>query len=190
MCFTCVTGYLPRSKAKPPGGYRWSVAERQTAGRQTAGRQTAGRQTAGRRWAGTWLAGTRPAGEAEGYPGQRLGLPEHGPQSVAGLGRRLVALFVDWLLSLAVALAVFHSGQWPTLAVFALQAWLLTGLTGLTIGKRLLGMRVARLDGRPVGLGWALVRTILLVTVLPALFTDRDQRGLHDRAANTVVVRI
>jgi uncharacterized RDD family membrane protein YckC len=67
--------------------------------------------------------------------------------------------------------------------------YLLTALTGLTLGKRLLGIRVARLDGRPVGFGWALVRTLLLLAVVPALFTDRDQRGLHDRAANTVVIR-
>ncbi len=40
-----------------------------------------------------------------------------------------------------------------------------------------------------VGLGWALVRTILLLIVVPALITDRDLRGLHDRAANTIVIR-
>jgi uncharacterized RDD family membrane protein YckC len=57
------------------------------------------------------------------------------------------------------------------------------------VGKRVLGIRVVRLDGRPVGLGWALVRTILLLFVVPALITDRDLRGLHDRAANTIVIR-
>lgn len=142
-----------------------------------------------RRFAATWLAGTRPAGEADGYPGQRLGLPESGPRSVAGTGRRVLALLIDWLLSMVVALAIFHSTRWWTLAVFAVQAYLLTSLTGLTIGKRLLGMRVARLDGKPVGLGWGLARTVLLLAVIPALFTDRDHRGLHDRAANTVVIR-
>jgi uncharacterized RDD family membrane protein YckC len=96
---------------------------------------------------------------------------------------------------MAIALAVFHSARsqtlnWWTLEIFAVQSWLLTALTGVTVGKRLLGMHVARLDGKPVGLGWALVRTVLLLAVIPALFTDRDHRGLHDRAANTVVVRI
>jgi uncharacterized RDD family membrane protein YckC len=57
------------------------------------------------------------------------------------------------------------------------------------VGKRVLGMRVARLDGRPVGFWWALVRTILLIAVIPPLVTDRDLRGLHDRAANTIVLR-
>jgi len=60
----------------------------------------------------------------------------------------------------------------------------------VTVGKRLLGIRVMRLGGRPVGFGWALVRTILLLAVVPALVTDRDLRGLHDRAADTIVVRI
>jgi uncharacterized RDD family membrane protein YckC len=144
---------------------------------------------ADRRGTGSWLAGTHAPGEAEGYPGQRLGLPEHGSRSVAGMGRRFTALVIDWLLSMVIALAVFHSAQWWTLLIFAVQVYVLTALTGLTVGKRVLGMRVARLDGRPVGFGWALVRTLLLLTVLPPLFTDRDQRGLHDRAANTVVIR-
>jgi len=35
----------------------------------------------------------------------------------------------------------------------------------------------------------ALVRTLLLGLVIPAVVTDDDGRGLHDRAAGTVVVR-
>jgi hypothetical protein len=34
-----------------------------------------------------------------------------------------------------------------------------------------------------------LVRTVLLVLVVPAVVYDRDYRGLHDRASNAVVVR-
>ncbi len=48
---------------------------------------------------------------------------------------------------------------------------------------------VARLDGAMVGPLWGLVRTLLLLTVIPPLLSDRDLRGMHDRAANTVVVR-
>jgi uncharacterized RDD family membrane protein YckC len=104
------------------------------------------------------------------------------------MGRRLLALLIDWLASLVVALVVFHSGGW-TLAVFAVEVFVLEALTGFTLGKRLLGLRVARLDGRPVGFLWSLVRTLLLITVIPPLVTDRDLRGLHDRAANTIVIR-
>jgi uncharacterized RDD family membrane protein YckC len=144
-----------------------------------------------RRRAGSWLSGTpgRPGtGDEDTFPGQRFGLPEEGSGSVASIGRRLLALLIDWLLCTLIALAVFHS-QWWTLPIFAAETYLLTALTGFTVGKRVLGIRVARLDGRPVGLGWALVRTILLLVVVPALITDRDLRGLHDRAANTIVIR-
>jgi uncharacterized RDD family membrane protein YckC len=112
-----------------------------------------------------------------------------GTGAVASIGRRLLALLLDWLLCTLIALAVFHS-RWWTLPIFAVETYLLTALTGFTVGKRILSIRVVRLDGRPVGLGWALVRTILLLLVVPALITDRDLRGLHDRAANTIVIRI
>jgi len=141
-----------------------------------------------RRWTGSWLNGTFGAGDASTYPGERFGLPEEGRGSVATIGRRLLALLIDWLLCSVIALAVFHSRLW-TLPIFAAETYLLTALTGFTVGKRLLGIRVARLDGRPVGFIWALVRTVLLLAVVPALITDRDLRGLHDRAANTIVIR-
>jgi uncharacterized RDD family membrane protein YckC len=133
----------------------------------------------------------RPSGEPEKYPGEQFGLPEQGPRSVAGMGRRLLALLVDWVLSLLIARAFFHGGDVTvfTLLIFAAEVYVLTALTGFTVGKRVFGIRVARLDGRPVGFGWALVRTLLLIAVVPALVTDRDLRGLHDRAANTIVIR-
>jgi len=111
-----------------------------------------------------------------------------GSGSVASIGRRLLALLLDWLLCTLIALAFFHS-RWWTLPIFAVETYLLTALTGFTVGKRVLGVRVVRLDGKPVGFVWALVRTILLLAVVPALITDRDLRGLHDRAANTIVIR-
>jgi uncharacterized RDD family membrane protein YckC len=145
---------------------------------------------ADRRWTGAWLSGTASSPETKNdYPGQRLGLPESGPGSVAGVGRRLGALLIDWLLCEAIAWGVFHD-QYLTIAVFAVEIWLLTALTGFTVGKRLLGIRVARMDGKPVGLVWSLVRTVLFLAVVPPLVFDVDLRGLHDKAANTVVVRI
>jgi uncharacterized RDD family membrane protein YckC len=142
-----------------------------------------------RRWSGSWLSGVVSAGDKSQYPGERLGLPQAGAGSVAGIGRRLGALMIDWLLCTAIALAVFHDQYW-TIVVFAAEVYLLIALTGFTVGKRLLGLRVVRLDGRPVGLFWSLVRTILFLVVIPPLVFDQDQRGLHDKAANTVVIRI
>ncbi len=103
--------------------------------------------------------------------------------------RRILALVIDWLLSMVIAYWLTHSQFW-TIAVFALETFVLTALTGSTVGKRLLGIRVMRIGGGPVGFGWALVRTAILLTVVPPLLTDRDLRGMHDRAANTIVVRI
>jgi uncharacterized RDD family membrane protein YckC len=140
------------------------------------------------------------AATGELYPGQDLGLPEFGPGSVAGWSRRLGALVIDWIACSVIAIAFFyhptagHASNvlvqprlW-TPAVFAVEDFLLTALTGYTIGKRLCGLRVVRLDGRPVGLR-ALPRTILLMLVVPTLMMDRDLRGLQDKAANTLVVR-
>jgi uncharacterized RDD family membrane protein YckC len=139
--------------------------------------------------------GARRTGPADspGYPGKDLGFPEAGPGAVAGMARRVGALFIDWLLcTLVVSLAIRPSaaevGFW-TLVLFAAQDYVFTALTGLTIGKQLLRIRVARLEGGMVGFGWGLVRTLLLLTVVPPLIVDKDLRGLHDRAANTVVVR-
>ena len=141
------------------------------------------------RRAGDWLTGVLTAKSDSRYPGERLGLPEQGPTSVARMGRRVGALLVDWLICSIIALAALHSQYW-TIAVFAAEAYLLTAVTGFTLGKRLAGIRVARLDGKPVGFVWSLVRTLLLLTVVAPLVTDGDLRGLHDRAANTVVITI
>ncbi|HJY70229.1 MAG TPA: RDD family protein [Streptosporangiaceae bacterium] len=127
--------------------------------------------------------------KTEAYPGQHLGLPERGPRSVASMPRRLLALFIDWLLSMLIAYWLTRSQFW-TIAVFAVEVYILTALTGTTVGKRLAGIRVIRVGGGPVGFGWALVRTALLLTAVPPLLTDRDLRGLHDRASDTIVVRI
>jgi uncharacterized RDD family membrane protein YckC len=108
---------------------------------------------------------------------------------VAGIGRRIGALVIDWLLCTVIALAAFRSQYW-TIAVFAVEVYVLTALGGFTVGKRLVGVRVARLDGRPVGLAWSAVRTLLLLAVVPPLVFDRDLRGLHDKAAGTIVLRI
>ena len=136
------------------------------------------------------MDGARAPSDRPAYPGEKFGLPEDGPR-VGGWhrARRLGALLIDWVVCTLIAVALFHDQYW-TLVVFAVQDYLLTSLTGLTLGKRLTGIRVARLDGKPVGLLWGLVRTLLLLTVIPPLVTDRDLRGLHDRAANTIVIRL
>lgn len=143
-----------------------------------------------RRAVGSWLSGPRSASEQEyGYPGERLGLPESGSASVARFGRRLLGFAIDVVLSDLVTELLFHQYAYWNALVFFLEVYLFTALIGGSAGHRIAGMRVARLDGRPVGFLWALVRTVLLCLLIPALIWDRDQRGMHDKAANTVLVR-
>jgi uncharacterized RDD family membrane protein YckC len=138
---------------------------------------------------GQAAVGDESAGPDDSYPGKRFGLPEEGSRSVAGVGQRLGALLVDWLACTVISLAIFRTQTW-TLAFFAAESWLLTALTGFTLGKRILRIRVARIDGRPVGLLSAVIRTVLLLLVVPPLVLDRDLRGLHDKAAKTIVLRV
>ena len=78
----------------------------------------------------------------------------------------------------------------PALGAAVVSGEVPTATIGFTVGKRLVGIRTIRTDGGPGGFKWALVRTAILLTVIPALLTDRDLRGLHDRASDTVVVRL
>ncbi|MBF8192202.1 RDD family protein [Nonomuraea sp. K274] len=147
------------------------------------------------RWTQTWLGGIRSAGVDLGYPGQRLGLPEEGSGSISGWGRRIGALVIDWMIcTWAVVQLLFGmnpaDSPWAPVAVFAVQYLLLVGFMGQTFGHRLLGIRVAAMDGGNPRLFPVLVRTILLCLAVPALIWDRDHRGVHDRASNTVVVRM
>ena len=136
---------------------------------------------------GSWLGGA-PASDGD-YPGRRLGKPASGPGSIGRPGRRVLALCIDWAAALAISGAFFGGDAMATLAVFALEQVLLVGLVGYSLGHRIAGLRVERLNGAPAGLPAAAVRTVLLCLVIPAVIFDPDQRGLHDKAAGTVVVR-
>ena len=130
-----------------------------------------------------------------GYRGQRLGRPETGPGSVAGMGQRLVALVIDWVASLLVSGELFHLGQGRapgalTLLIFAAEILVLTLLSGGSFGQLLLRLRVERVSGGRLPFLPLLVRTVLLCLVVPPLIYDRDGRGLHDRIAGSVVVRL
>lgn len=141
---------------------------------------------------------TTPAGgafeAAERAPrGQRLGLPESGSGSLARLGRRLVALFIDWFAASLIARALVDDPQstaesFATLGVFALEVTLLTWLWGSSFGQRIVGIRVVGRTRR-LGLVGSALRTVLICLVIPPLVWDADGRGLHDRAVDSVVLR-
>ncbi len=109
---------------------------------------------------------------------------------MAGLGRRIVALLVDWAISSAISAGFFHYDPLATLAVFAVMTWLMLSTLGATIGHVAAGLAVRRLDRGLPGPLRALVRTVLLCLVIPAVVWGADGRGLHDMAAGTVVTRV
>ncbi|MBX3087942.1 MAG: RDD family protein [Cryobacterium sp.] len=124
------------------------------------------------------------------WPGERLGLPESGPRSIARPGRRIGALVVDWALSVVISIAFFEYAAFATLGIFALtQIVFLISASG-SIGHLIFRMRVVPMRGGWIGPWRPIVRTLLLCLVIPALIWDRDQRGLHDKAAGTLIVLI
>jgi hypothetical protein len=134
------------------------------------------------------------AADQPAYPGRDLGLRPDGAGSVASMARRVGALFIDWIVCWVIVVAAIRPHQadvaYWTMLLFAAQDYVFTALTGFTFGKLLLRIRVVRLDGSAVGPLWGLVRTVIMLTVVPPLMSDKDLRGMHDLAANTVVVRV
>ncbi|MEU6540290.1 RDD family protein [Streptomyces sp. NPDC047000] len=148
---------------------------------------------------GSWLSGPRAAmedaGADFGYRGRQLGLPEQGSGSLARPGRRLGAIAVDWGLCVLIAYGLITDGYGPAtsnwaLLVFFVLSVLTVGTIGFTPGKRLFGIRVVDLATGRVKPARALLRSVLLCLAIPALIWDRDGRGLHDKLARTVEVRI
>lgn len=145
---------------------------------------------------GSWLEG---APSDQSYPGQRMGRPQTGPGSIARPGRRLVAFWIDWLLVQGIflllargPLAGIDSVVLDVSQILVFWAYLVAsvGFMGHSLGHLLLGMQVQTLDGRPVGWLTALIRQSLVMFLLPVVLMDADQRGLHDRARNSILIMI
>ena len=75
------------------------------------------------------------------------------------------------------------------MAVFLVEASVLTPLLGGSFGQLLTRVAVVRVDGKPLNLLLAVARTLLICLVIPPLIFNRDQRGLHDLVAGTVTIR-
>lgn len=134
-----------------------------------------------------------------------------------GVGRRAVAKIIDGIL-IAVVIgivggvlggAMMSSGD-PTAAmgtlttvqsILGILAFLyfvvMEALTGQTIGKMVMGVRVVRADGTPISWKEALIRNILIIIdglfvyLVGAIFiwTSPLKQRLGDKLASTVVVR-
>ncbi|MFP8907468.1 MULTISPECIES: RDD family protein [Streptomyces] len=146
-------------------------------------------------------------------------LPGPPPELVAPLGRRFLAKLVDGLVMAAIVAGItvpcsIHLDTDPEgvteglaitgivfslLFAFLLYDPVLTS-TGGTVGKRLCGLKVARIEtGEQVGFGAALGRHLMaglinnaMCVPLAYLWCTWDKpfhQGLHDKIVRTVVVR-
>ena len=76
------------------------------------------------------------------------------------------------------------------LIIFFVEVAVLTALMGSSFGQRIMGIRIVSVTHGRLDPLRAVLRTLLLCLVVPPLIFDRDQRGLHDRAAGSVAVRM
>jgi uncharacterized RDD family membrane protein YckC len=120
-------------------------------------------------------------------------------------GKRLIAFLLDSLLFIpAGAVVVYSIGHgrpifWLALVALGLTYYFLCeSLTGQTLGKRITGLRVVRIDGRPLNPRAVAARTVLrivdqqlasLVGMLTMILTGERRQRLGDLAARTAVTR-
>ncbi|WP_235094525.1 MULTISPECIES: RDD family protein [Streptomyces] len=143
------------------------------------------------------------------------------PQALAVPGMRLLARFIDSLITSTLTLGVWiATSAWlyslkgedsrGTPVALILIAWELlvilffeplTTAMGGTIGKAICGLRVVHVEtGNKLGFGHALGRWLAylgigmvpvlgLINVLSCIWNEPFRQCMHDRAANTAVVK-
>ena len=130
------------------------------------------------------------------YPGATIGLPATGPGSLAPWRARVGAMVGDWAASMVVAIGLFGmdvmvGSGWKSfmiLAVYFVEASLLTIFTGGSFGQLIARIGIVRVDRRPLGWWRPIVRTALKCLVLPAVVIGAERRALTDLLLGTVVI--
>jgi uncharacterized RDD family membrane protein YckC len=153
----------------------------------------------------------------------RLPLASPSPEPIADLGAnaagfvsRSIAMVIDLAFITALMLGAASVGQlvglllpkfiWLTsavpvavgalISVLPLAYFFLTvAVTGRTLGKAVMGLRIIRPDGRRLSVVRSFVRAVAyLVSLVPVgagflwILVDRDRRGWHDHIAGSRVV--
>lgn len=137
--------------------------------------------------------GSSPIQIIVALPSKFHGVSVELPGQVAGLGRRLVAITIDWVACLfiaKIAAPTLQLGEAPflPLTIFFLEVMIFTWFFAASFGQRLLGIEVISVDGQRLMLWRIALRTLLICLVLPAVIYDSQGRGLHDRAVGSVAI--
>jgi uncharacterized RDD family membrane protein YckC len=111
---------------------------------------------------------------------------EKGPTEMpeASLGRRVLALAIDWTMSRLIAGLLnpylFINNDFSTLFIFFLEVAFFTIVFQASAGQRILGIKVVTWPnlGR-VAPKKIVLRTLLICLVIPAVFT-KEGRPLHN----------
>ena len=125
-----------------------------------------------------------------------------------GFGTRLIATLIDgvilFVITLLFGMMVANPGQsaldvgesfaYIIVIPYTIGMWFLAG--GATIGKKIMRIKIVTVDGRPIGIGRAMLRYIgyFISGLLFGLgylwiIWDEKQQGLHDKIAGTIVIK-
>lgn len=122
------------------------------------------------------------------WPGKQFGLPQEGPRSTPGWNRRIAGILIDWALALGLSALFFGFNNLSILGVFVLLHMIGGLLAAGSPGHLLIKIRIAPLSGGRLGVVAPIVRPLLIALVIPALISDEDRRGAHDRLVGTILV--
>jgi len=120
----------------------------------------------------------------------------------AGFWRRLVAYIIDGIILGAITgvlMAIFGAQQaasWLSSAIGIIYIIGFWTWRGQTLGKMVMGVKIVKTDGSPIGIGRAILRyigylisaVIILIGYLMIAW-DSKKQGLHDKIAGTYVVK-
>ena len=111
----------------------------------------------------------------------------------ASLGRRLIALVIDWTMCRLIAgllsPALFFENTFSTLLIFFIEVTLFTIAFQASAGQRIMGVKILTYpDHNRVAPQKIVLRTLLICLVIPAVFTSNG-RALHDQFTNSQSVR-
>ena len=121
-------------------------------------------------------------------PGDRPPTPE------ASNGRRFLAILIDWLMCRSIVILLgdntFTQNQFSTLILFFVEVSFFTFLLQASAGQRIMGIKVVdAFNESRVGLNRVLLRTFLIVLVIPAIWT-KNSIPLHNLFTQTKTIAV